>query len=112
MWIISWVNYRRGGNDEQVMDVTSTKSEYKNIDIRDKSVFRVNYFTIIFIYLGLIGYLTSASVWKKSEEEKIKKSFGYYMNLDEDIANSNKKRILHYLDITPQDDDEGESNGD
>ncbi|NOQ70437.1 MAG: hypothetical protein GQ574_00455 [Crocinitomix sp.] len=98
IWIISYMRYRLFTKvnriEDKIAEQVYKKEEYLGLDFSHRKVFTKNYFTIIFLYIGLIGYLFSSVAWKKCESDKVYRAFGYYKNINEELSESFKKTII------------------
>ncbi len=86
VWIGSWFKFRFDANMKRT-DISGISSA---------RIFRMNYLTIIFLYIGLCGYLLTAKVWQESRLNIIQNSLGYYVNSDDSFKEKNKRIINYY----------------
>lgn len=61
-----------------------------------RTLFMKNYFTIIFLYSGLIGYFISGITWKASEKNRNNITYGLYKNINP-VIHQNYETMIHEL---------------
>ncbi|MFT5823961.1 MAG: hypothetical protein ACI8ZM_005227 [Crocinitomix sp.] len=106
IWILSYMRYRLFTKvnkiDDKFVRQVYEKEEYLELDFSHRRVFTKNYFTIIFLYIGLIGYLFSSIAWKKCEEDKVHRALGYYKNINQELSDSFKNTIIPKIIDEPE----------
>jgi len=84
IWLHLWYKSKSKYGDQKI---------FGNETVTYKVLFIKHYYTIIFLWIGFVGYFVSGITWWEAESDKHKKVYGLYKNVNEDIKN-------YYLDFT------------
>ena len=91
VWVHLWIQSRKNNNGANL---------FRNKAITYRRLFIKHYYTIIFLYAGLIGYLVSSNSWIESERTKHLKIYGMYKNIDEEFSTKHNREMNELFLLT------------
>ncbi len=93
-WLYLWYRYRYDN---------STLNLETNPDITYRDLFFKHYYTLIFLFIGLLGYITASITWKKAESKQDLQVFGMYKNFDSKMKDMHEDNVNKVFQFPVQD---------
>jgi len=95
MWAFMWFWAKVKGKDNR------SQGESK---LTNYGFFLKHYYSIIFLYVGLFGYLIAGATWAEAEDDKHAKVYGIYKTEFEEFEEEHNKMFMELFGIEKKDE--------